>query len=42
MFSGKEFSIHVVPKFERNFVIYKSMGECNTIQSAYTKYRHLG
>ena len=25
MFSGKEFSIHVVPKFERNFVIYKSM-----------------
>ena len=25
-----------------SFVFYMSMGECNTILSAYTKYRQLG
>ena len=27
---------------DRHYKCQKSMGECNTILSAYTKYRHLG
>ena len=29
-------------KFHTEIVVCNSMGECNTILSAYTKYRHLG
>ena len=34
--------LYSVTNYFRDFATNISMGECNTILSAYTKYRHLG